>query len=78
MEILQITKDDDGKHRIGKLITVIGVLTITFGFIKESINNGLNWQDYISYAVATTIMYAPAKAIDLIKAIKGNDVIPIK
>jgi len=70
--ILSITKDEAGKHRVGKLITVLGCLTLTFGFYKEAYVNGLVWQDYIAYAISMTIMYAPAKAIDLINAIKGN------
>lgn len=73
MGIMQVTKDENGKHRLSKLITVLGCLTLTAGFIKEAGTNGLNWEDYIAYAVAMTIMYMPSKAIELIRAIKGND-----
>ena len=71
--MLNIVKNKDtGNVQLGRLITVLGCLTLTFGFYKEALTNGLVWQDYIAYAVSMTIMYAPAKAIELIKAIKGD------
>lgn len=74
MQILKVARDKDtGNFKLGRLITVLGVLTLTFGFYKESLVNGLIWQDYIGYAVAVTIIYAPSKAKELIDAIRGND-----
>jgi hypothetical protein len=67
----KLVTDDMGRHRLGKWITVLGAITLSGGFIKEATTNHLEWLDYIGYAVGMTIMYAPAKATDLIYALKG-------
>jgi len=65
-------KDKDGTRSLGRHLTVLGAMALTFGFYREALTNGLIWQDYIGYAIAMTVMYAPTKAVDLIKAIRGN------
>lgn len=77
--ILHLMKDpESGYQTLGRSITVLGCIALSFGFYKEAIVNGLTWQDYIGYAVSMTIMYAPSKAIELINAIKGNQTIDLK
>jgi len=73
MQIIKLTRDPvTGNHSVGRVVTVIGVLTLTFGFYREALTNGLIWQDYIAYATAVTIIFAPARSIELINAIRGN------
>ena len=73
MEFLKIAKDPaTGSYRLGRLITVIGAVALTFGFYKEALVNGIEWRDYWSYAIGMTIMYAPAKAVELINAVRGT------
>lgn len=71
--IIDTMRKPDGKYSVGTAFAWIGTASLTFGFYKEALTNGLIWQDYIAYAVALTIMYAPHKAIELIKAIKGEE-----
>jgi hypothetical protein len=71
--MLEITKNKEGERSLGRTITVLTALTLTFGFYKEALTNGLMWQDYIAYSVAMVATYSTAKAIDLIRAIKGSD-----
>jgi hypothetical protein len=78
MAFLKIARDPGtGNLKLGRLITVVGSLALTFGFYKESLSNGLVWQDYIGYATAMTIMYAPSKAVELINAIRGNQTLSV-
>lgn len=71
--ILRLARDPETGHfKLGRTITVLGCLTLTFGFYREALINGLIWQDYIAYATSMTIMYAPSKAIEIITAIRGG------
>lgn len=67
----KLVTDGQGRHKLGKWITVLGAITLSGGFIKEATTNHLEWLDYIGYAVGMTVMYAPSKATDLIYALKG-------
>ena len=69
---MALLRDDDGALRMGRLITVLGCIALSGVFVKEASTETMLWQDYIAYSVSMTIMYAPAKAIDLINAIKGK------
>lgn len=74
MAVMDILKDDakGGKTGMGRVLTLVTAATLTFGFYKEAIQRQLDWKDYIAYSLAMLFSYATAKAIELIKAIKGN------
>ena len=76
--LMKLARDPQtGKMSLGRTITYLGCIALSFGFYKEAIVNGLVWQDYIAYATGMTIMYAPSKAIELINAIRGNATDPL-
>ena len=72
MNILEVIKDEDGIISLRRVLTVLGSLTLTYGFIREAISKELSWEEYIAYPTGMLIMYSTSKAIELIKAIKGN------
>ena len=73
--ISKTSRNSHGNISLGRVIAWIGVSALTFGFYKDAIASGvMDWKIYIAYAVSLTIMYAPAKAIDLIRAIKGESI----
>lgn len=71
MNILKITKDLPDGHRWNRVISLIGALALTIAFIKSAYRDMLVWNDYVGYAVAMTIMYAPVAAVKLIAAMRG-------
>jgi hypothetical protein len=60
-----------GQHTLNRVITVWGSLILSAGFIKEAWSRSLTPYDYVAYAVALVILYAPPFGIKLIEAWKG-------
>jgi hypothetical protein len=70
---LDVLKDENGKHSIGRYLTVLAALVLSYGFVEESIARNLDWKDFVAYALAMVMTYSTAKAVELIRALKGTD-----
>ena len=67
--VVNSAKNEQGKFGLGRILTWVGAIMLTVAFNRESLSRELAWMDYIAYPVGMMIVYAPAKATDIIKAI---------
>lgn len=78
--MMNTVKDEKGSWGLGRVLTWVGAGMLTYAFYGESATRTLDWKDYVAYPVGMMIMYAPAKAIDIIKAlgeaIRGGPSVP--
>ena len=79
--VVNSAKNEQGKFGLGRILTWVGAIMLTVAFNRESLSRELAWMDYIAYPVGMMIVYAPAKATDIIKAIgealRGDLMFPV-
>jgi hypothetical protein len=75
--MLNMVKNDEGKHAWNRWLSVVAALALTQAFLKQAYSTDFQGAEFFYYSIAMTICYSPVYAIKLLEVWKGKNVDPI-
>lgn len=67
---ISITRDEQGKHKLNRVISFAAFLVLSAVFIKQAWTRDVNEWEYLTYSVGAAFSYAPTLAIDALRLIR--------